>query len=139
MERNHQCRNHNSFLTTHHELFCSGTSGLAGDVAATKIVALSKKNRELSSEIERERLKSRQNSSKIKELEKEVPHMSHVPVYFRRDTLFHCCAFPAPQLQDLLPLSSIEQKNDTKTQNKRSSNGCEVMHNLSLVAQMTMR
>uniref|UniRef100_H3CST2 Coiled-coil domain containing 13 n=1 Tax=Tetraodon nigroviridis TaxID=99883 RepID=H3CST2_TETNG len=91
-------------------LVLAGTSGLAGDVAATKIVALSKKNRELCCEIEREKLKSRQNSSKIKELEKE--------------------------LQDLLPLSSAEQRNDTKTQNRRSSNGCETEQETSLTKSL---
>lgn len=57
-------------------MFFAGVSGLAGDVAATKIVELAKKNREITAEAESERARVKQLNHKVKELEREVRRFS---------------------------------------------------------------
>lgn len=53
-------------------LAAAGASTITNDTAATKIVELSKKLRELASELESERTKSKQLARKCEELAKEV-------------------------------------------------------------------
>ena len=48
--------------------------GPASDTAANRIMELSKKNRELASEIEKERRKSKQLSRKVTDMENQVPY-----------------------------------------------------------------
>ena len=53
-------------------VFFSGANTIGGDAIATKVVELSKKNRELSAELESERAKLKKLSIKCKELESLV-------------------------------------------------------------------
>ena len=53
-------------------LYCIVGTGVAADTAAGRIMELSKKNRELTAELESERNKLRQMSKKAKDMEKEV-------------------------------------------------------------------
>ncbi len=62
-------------------------SGPASDTAANRIMELSKKNRELASEIEKERRKAKQLSRKVTEMENQVRVPNDEDCSFKAD--FH--------------------------------------------------
>lgn len=57
--------------------FMAGTAGVAGDVIATKIVELSKKNRVLTAESEGAKTRVKQLSNHVQALEREVRGLGH--------------------------------------------------------------
>ncbi len=60
------------FVTNNPSILCITGTGVASDSAATKIVELSKKNREMTAELEGERTKVKQLLRRVRDAEKEV-------------------------------------------------------------------
>ncbi|XP_061150762.1 coiled-coil domain-containing protein 13-like isoform X3 [Syngnathus typhle] len=80
-------------------------TGMSSDAAAVKIVELSRKNRELTVEVERERTKCKQNSNRIKALENDVL-VSEVGEDVNVQQLLSCAGSFRGRAQHILALQS---------------------------------
>ncbi|XP_060782557.1 coiled-coil domain-containing protein 13 [Neoarius graeffei] len=87
-----------------------GKTALAGDAAAAKIVELSKKNRELVVEMEREKAKSKQMNNRVRELERELQDTALFSNGVKAD---HKLDLGSSEQKDTLLVKSLQEKLNT--------------------------
>ncbi|XP_018596740.1 coiled-coil domain-containing protein 13-like isoform X2 [Scleropages formosus] len=96
-------------------ILCSpGTDSfaVAGDAAATKIVELAKRNRELTGAVEQERMKVKQATNRIKDLEKELQDLLSLSSALGKEKMASMLQEPRPTqiLADIPEVKILQEK-----------------------------